>query len=424
MLQAPAQEDQPAPQNANEGSDEIGDEVDEWSIADQPTVQLSPQTLPQLAEQARQLRETQPPQSLQSLQTRPAQQLPPPAPDAHAAPDERRQGDFLTETSEHLSWPPSPSITTRTPIAPEDAPTQQAVTPRPPAPRPAARPTRPTTPYGTLAPRRPTFTSPNEPRLASPQGRVVPTPPPGVSPAEMSNPRMRRLQELRRHRIAHEHGEDATDDSPQVAQVVRQWWSDLRPGLGTALEYQHAARSSGQYPIPAHEPAPQTTRLGDVFGRLARTARELTERAQSAAGQNFKRLHDHMEQAAQGLIDRFEGGPARQQAPFLGPGRIAVFFRQGVAVGQAQRLLMNSSARPMRLIPRKHGFLASVRPGSEAAICDLLRRHPYVRDVAYLEYDEYGQPLEDDEENEQYGEYEEYEYYEEQSDDEYDDDIR
>jgi len=55
-----------------------------------------------------------------------------------------------------------------------------------------------------------------------------------------------------------------------------------------------------------------------------------------------------------------------------------------------------SAARPLRLIPRKHGFLARVRPGAEAATCDALRRHPYVRDVAYLEYDEYGQPLEEE----------------------------
>ncbi|HLY31455.1 MAG TPA: hypothetical protein VKQ36_10530, partial [Ktedonobacterales bacterium] len=128
-------------------------------------------------------------------------------------------------------------------------------------------------------------------------------------------------------------------------------------------------------------------------------------RAQSAAGTGIKRLHNQVEQAAQGLIDHFEGGSARQQAPFLGPGRVAIFFRQGVTVGQAQRLLAMSAARPMRLIPRKHGLLASVRPGMEAAICDQLRRHPYVRDVAYLEYDEDGQPLDDEE----YDDYEEYE---------------
>ena len=225
----------------------------------------------------------------------------------------------------------------------------------------------------------------------------MPVPPAGVSKAEMSNPRMRRFQELHRKRSAHERGEQDPKDAPQFGQSMRQWWSDLRPGLASGLEYQHEARASGTHPIPAYDPAPPVSRLGDAFGRLARSARELTERAQSAAGPRIKQLHDQVEQAAQGIVDRFEGNPARQQAPFLGPGRIAIFFRQGVTVGQAQRLMTASAARPMRLIPRKHGFLARVRPGAEAATCDALRRHPYVRDVAYLEYDEYGQPLDDDE---------------------------
>jgi hypothetical protein len=64
-----------------------------------------------------------------------------------------------------------------------------------------------------------------------------------------------------------------------------------------------------------------------------------------------------------------------------------------VTVGQAQRLLAASAARPMRLIPRKHGFLARVQAGREAEVCERLRLHPYVRDVAYLEYNEYGEPV-------------------------------
>ena len=84
---------------------------------------------------------------------------------------------------------------------------------------------------------------------------------------------------------------------------------------------------------------------------------------------------------------------SRQQAPLLGPGRIAVFFKPGVTVGQAQSLLGASRARPIRLIPRKHGFLALVPPGAEAEICERLREHPYIRDVAYVEYDEYGDPI-------------------------------
>lgn len=160
-----------------------------------------------------------------------------------------------------------------------------------------------------------------------------------------------------------------------------------------ALTYQHEARASGAHPIPAHEPT-AATRLGDAFGRLAATARDITERAQAAASPALKRLHNQAEHAAQALVDRIEGPAARQQAPLLGPGRIAIFFRQGVTVGQAQALLSASHARPIRLIPRKHGFLTLVTPGMEAEIGERLREHPYVRDVTYLEYDQYGQTIE------------------------------
>jgi hypothetical protein len=172
-----------------------------------------------------------------------------------------------------------------------------------------------------------------------------------------------------------------------VTERVRQWWSDLRPGLQKALDYQHEARASGAHPIPAQESAP-SSRLGDVFGRLTASARGLTGRAQPA----FKRLHDQAEQAAQAFVGRFEGDLARQQAPFLGPGRIAVFFRSGVSVGQAQRLLSSNEARPLRIIPRKHGFLAYVLPGNEEQISRRLRVHPYVRDVVYMAVNAYDDP--------------------------------
>lgn len=132
--------------------------------------------------------------------------------------------------------------------------------------------------------------------------------------------------------------------------------------------------------------------MGDAFGRLAQTARDLSERAQAAAGPTLKRWHNQAEQAAQALVERIEGSQARQQEPLLGPGRLAVFFRSGVTVGQAQKLLAASQARPMRLIPRKHGFLAYVTPGLEAEIGERLRVHPYVRDVAYLEYPDSVEP--------------------------------
>jgi hypothetical protein len=203
---------------------------------------------------------------------------------------------------------------------------------------------------------------------------------------------MERFQELRRQRFAHGQGERADSDSVPMADAMRQWWSDLRPSLQNGLHYQREARASGMHPIPAYETAP-TSRLGDAFGRLAASARELSERAQQAAAPTFRRLHDQVEQAAQGIISRFEGDTVRQQAPLLGPGRIAIFFRQGVSVGQAQRLLAASAARPMRLIPRKHGFLARVQPGKESEVCERLRQHPYVSDVVYLEYNEYGEPV-------------------------------
>ncbi len=225
-------------------------------------------------------------------------------------------------------------------------------------------------------------------RFASPSGRPMPgEPPAGIPPSAYQDPRSERLRELHRRRDAKEHGEQDPSEDRQVTERVRQWWSDLRPGLRDALEYQHEARASGVHPIPAYEPAP-SSRLGDVFGRLTASARGLTERARPA----FERLHDQAEHAAQAIVGRFEPDPARQQAPFLGPGRIAIFFRSGVSVGQAQRLLSSNEARPLRIIPRKHGFLAYVLPGTEEKVSNRLRIHPYVRDVVFMPINEYGDP--------------------------------
>ena len=235
-------------------------------------------------------------------------------------------------------------------------------------------------------------------RLASPNGRPMPDAlPRGVPRAAIPDARMERLQELHRRRDAAEQGDyDPNADRP-VTDRVRQWWGDLRPGLKRALDYQHEARASGVHPIPAYEQAP-SSRLGDVFGRLTASARELTGRAQSAAAPALRRLHDQAEHAAQAIVGRFEGDPARQQAPFLGPGRIAVFFRSGVSVGQAQRLLSSNEARPLRIIPRKHGFLAYVLPGTEEQVSNRLRVHPYIRDVIFMPVDAYGDSARGDEE--------------------------
>ncbi|HLZ24819.1 MAG TPA: hypothetical protein VKQ30_22085 [Ktedonobacterales bacterium] len=313
-----------------EDDGDVIDEVDGWAVADQPTVYLSPRT-----------RHT----------SRPA---------------------FL-ETGEGNSWPPRPA---------------RAVTPRP---QPVARtqtPARPAAPQELAVPPRA-----DGPRLASPAGRVMPgTPPAGVPHAALPNPRMERFQELRGQLEASVGHDRLHQEQRPVADVVRRWWHDLLPGLEGALHYQREAKASGIHPIPAY--APETTsRLGDAFGRVAASARDLTGRAQAVAAPALKRLHAHAEQAAQALVDKIEGSPARQQFPLLGPGRIAVFFKQGVTVGQAQKLLAASQARPIRLIPRKHGFLTLVPPGVEVEVAERLRVHPYVRDVAYLEYDEYGQPV-------------------------------
>jgi hypothetical protein len=200
---------------------------------------------------------------------------------------------------------------------------------------------------------------------------------------------MQRFQELRQRRLAAPEERRAVEGNRPIGEMIRRWWSDLLPGLQRALQHQHEARASGVHPIPAYEVAP-VARLGDAFGRLTASARGVTERAQAAVAPTLKRLHDQAEQGAQALVEKVEGSPARQQAPFLGPGRIAVFFRPGVSVGRAQLVLAAAEARPIRLIPRKHGFLAFVAPGREAQIAKRLRASEHVRDVAYLEYDEHG----------------------------------
>lgn len=323
-----------------EDNDEIADEVDEWAVADQPTVYLSPGSRP-----------------ISRPSSRPA----------------------YLDTGEGQTWPPRPpraqppTERTRVPARarPDERAAQAPMRPRPVVPPPAAE----------------------GPRLASPTGRAMPgTPPAGVPRAALPNPRMQRFQELRGQLEESDGHERLRQESRPVAEVVRQWWHDLRPGLEGALHYQREAKASGIHPIPAHVPT-TTSRLGDAFGRVAASARDLTERAQAAAAPALKRLHAQAEQVTQALVDKIEGSPARQQFPLLGPGRVAVFFKQGVTVGQAQKLLAASQARPIRLIPRKHGFLTLVPPGAEAEIAERLRVHPYVRDVAYLEYDEYGQPV-------------------------------
>ena len=200
---------------------------------------------------------------------------------------------------------------------------------------------------------------------------------------------------MREERIAHRDGLRGPGDGRPIADMVRQWWHDLQPVLNSALNYQREARASGSHPIPAYVPSPGS-RLGDAFGRLAASARGMTGRAQSAMAPRITRLqelHAQAESAASALVEKLEFPEARQQAPLLGPGRIAVFFKQGVTIGQAQSLLGASRARPIRLIPRKHGFLTLVAPGTEAEISARLREHPYVRDVAYLEYNEYGEAI-------------------------------
>ena len=308
--------------------DGIADEVDEWSVADQPTVQLPPRTA-------------------------------------------RASANFL-ETGEHKSWPP---LRAAAASMPAPTPGRPPVPPSVPRRQPIARP------------------ADQDMRLAAPDGRRVPPPPPGVTRAAISDPRMKRFQELQKRRM----NPSGPEEAQPVTEAVRQWWSDLAPGLQRALRHQHEARASGTFPIPAYEPTP-SSRLGDAFGQLAASARGLTEKAQAVAGPAIKRLHDQAEQAAQAIIERFEGNAMRQQEPFLGPGRIAIFFRTGVTVGQAQRLLSASQARPMRIIPRKHGFLAYVKPGFEVEISERLRLHPYVRDVLYVEYDEYGDAVEQEDE--------------------------
>lgn len=351
----------PAASAEPEYEDEILDEVeddgaDEWAVADQPTVVWTPEQIAQMQAVKPDFRGD--------------------TGDFAAAPSSR--ADFLRDTGESASWPPREGTA---PAEPEsDFSHHDWRVGLPPRPRP------PFPMQGTSRP----VTLGEQQRLAAPDGRVAPEPPSASMAGAQPDPRMERFQELRRQRF--ELGDETGAQPTPMTDVVKQWWNDLRPNLSRALSYQREVRASGMHPIPAHVATP-STRLGDAFGRLTASAMELTDRAQQAAAPTFKRIHGQVGQAAQYIMHRLEGDTMRQQAPLLGPGRIAVFFRQGVTVGQAQRLLAASAARPMRLIPRKHGFLARVESGKEAEVCERLRQHPYVRDVAYLEFNEYGEPV-------------------------------
>jgi hypothetical protein len=345
----------PVPPVANEGtSGAIADEVgDEWALADQPTVQMAPQMMAQMMPPA-----VAPEQAPEQAPVMRPLATPAPRPEPRSQPRSEPRPAFL-ETGEQDVWPARPT--------------------QPPGPTYSPGP-----PQQTPIPRPPVRSQPTGGRIPSPTGRL----PLQGQPSAYSSPRMRRLVELRLQRDAHQDGQRGPADNVPVAQMVRQWWSDLLPGLANALDHQHEARESGMYPIPAHVNTP-TSALGDAFGRVASAVRDLGGRAQAAASPAINRLHElheRAEHAAQAVVDRIEGSPVRQQGPLLGPGRLAVFFEQGVTVGQAQRLLMTNQARPMRLIPRRHGFLALVQPGRESAVGAQLKQHPYVRDVVFMEY--------------------------------------
>jgi hypothetical protein len=309
------------------------DEVDDWSISDQPTIYLSPQLL--ISKPKRRPPTTEmPPQTVTNTASPPEPSQHPPDYDLPKRPPDERPPHWLASMDD--PWPD----TTR-----------------------------------------------RSPQPGVPDRRHVPP----ILPED----RIERLQRLREGRMAHQEGGRGPAEGRPVADIMRQWWRDLRPGLTSALNYQREARASGVHPIPAHEPSPGS-RLGDAFGRFAATARGMTGRAQSAMGPQLNRLqalHQQAESAASAFVQKMETPLNRQQAPLLGPGRIAVFFKPGVTVGQAQSLLGASRARPIRLIPRKHGFLALVPPGAEAEVSERLREHPYVRDVAYVEYNEYGEAI-------------------------------
>ncbi|HEY7851129.1 MAG TPA: hypothetical protein VIC27_13750, partial [Ktedonobacterales bacterium] len=180
----------PAPQMSDD--DEYGDIVDEvddddeWALADQPTVQWTPQQIQQMQE----LR----PDFLQADEQAPW----PPIPDYGAVEPE-------SDTSHH-DW--------RTGLPPR---------PRPPFPL-----------YG--APRPPAG---GAYRLAAPDGRVAPEPPSASTAGAQPDPRMERFQELRQQRFAHgQDGERSNAEAQPVAEAVRQWWHDLRPNVQSALSYQ------------------------------------------------------------------------------------------------------------------------------------------------------------------------------------------
>ena len=336
LLASPASAEAPEParRDLGEYAPPAGpiDEVDEWSIADQPTIYLSPQLL-----------------------------------------SKPKQRPTTTE------MPAQTSTDTDSPHEPTRYPPDYELPKRPLAERAPQWLASMDDPWPD--------TTRRSPQPSAPDRRRVPP----ILPTE----RVERLHRLREGRMAHQEGARGPGEGRPVADIMRQWWRDLRPGLTSALNYQREARASGVHPIPAHEPS-QGSRLGDAFGRFAASARGMTGRAQSAMVPQLNRLqalHQQAESAASAFVQKMETPLNRQQAPLLGPGRIAVFFKPGVTVGQAQSLLGASRARPIRLIPRKHGFLALVPPGSEAEISERLREHPYVRDVAYVEYDEYGEAI-------------------------------
>ncbi len=189
---------------------------------------------------------------------------------------------------------------------------------------------------------------------------------------------------LRGQRLEREEQGPSQPENELTARL-RQWWRDVQPGIDRVLGRTHhggtrgARATHGQTSahLPAVKPRP-TASAAPPATRHSSEAREIGQRAQTAATPAITRLHARAERAAQALVDRIDeklGGRPPMQHVLLGPGRMIVSFTSMVTIRDAQVIIASVQARSLRRLVGYNAYLVLVPPGREAVYAERLQAY-------------------------------------------------
>jgi hypothetical protein len=216
-----------------------------------------------------------------------------------------------------------------------------------------------------------------------PENPISPPPPPAL-PHRMpsSDNHAEQFARLHRQRLEREMGAiERTSEEPYITDKLRQWWTDIQPGINRILGRTqrtriHGSRTSGQLPavhihgFDAISPEPMR--------RLSDAARQIGNQAQTAATPAIKKFHERAERAAQKFVDKIDerlGGSPPLQHVLVGPGRMIVSFAPNISIRDAQIIIASVQARALRRLVGYNAYLVIVPPGREAHYAE--RFHGY-----------------------------------------------